>query len=421
MTERSLPIVDGAPACPFVAFDDDRDERAASPDHRHRCYAEPQPAPRALAHQEAYCLSSAFPVCPTFQDWARREAARSRDATPQGLPSIAAVDDTGRAPRSASPNRSAPPQRTSGRRGRDEPSDDAWIEEGDEDLDDAAYQEEPPPRRGRGLSGSYADRAASPPASPPGVPGMGTEPEYEVGVDDDAATPAAAAGGIAADAPGMRRDSDRRARERPSSQRPSSEQRGAWDEEDDEDGEPPVEQAVRRRRRREVEPVAAPGLAAAAAQDRRPPRRREANAPEWERARPAEAYPTLRSRRLSELSIPPILVGVIALAIAAAVLFSLPGLLGFGSPSTGGTTAPTTPIRTPIVTAAPTPVPQPTQQVYVVQPGDTMSRIAGRFGVPLAELIAANAESVPNPDQLEIGAEVIIPGGATPSEAPAAT
>src|SRR4051812_22828765 len=79
MTERGLPIVDGAPACPFVAFDDDRDERATSPDHRHRCYAEAEPAPRALAHQEAYCLSSAFPVCPTFQDWARREAARARN------------------------------------------------------------------------------------------------------------------------------------------------------------------------------------------------------------------------------------------------------------------------------------------------------------------------------------------------------
>ena len=52
----------------------------SSPDHRHRCYAEVQPAPRALAHQEAYCLSSAFPVCPTFQDWARREAAQARSA-----------------------------------------------------------------------------------------------------------------------------------------------------------------------------------------------------------------------------------------------------------------------------------------------------------------------------------------------------
>src|ERR1041385_3422142 len=78
MTDRGLPIVDGAPACPFVAFADDRDERPTSPDPRHRCYAENPPAPRALAHQEAYCLSSAFPVCPTFQDWARREAAHAR-------------------------------------------------------------------------------------------------------------------------------------------------------------------------------------------------------------------------------------------------------------------------------------------------------------------------------------------------------
>src|SRR5258706_14457083 len=82
MTERGLPIVDGPVACPFVAFEDDRDERATAPDHRHRCYAEIIPASRALAHQEAYCLSSAFPVCPTFQDWARREPARARDAAP---------------------------------------------------------------------------------------------------------------------------------------------------------------------------------------------------------------------------------------------------------------------------------------------------------------------------------------------------
>src|SRR6188768_1259093 len=77
MTERGLPSMDGAPACPFVAFGDDRDGRSTSPDHRHRCFAESPPAPRALAHQEAYCLSSAFPVCPTFQDWARREAAHA--------------------------------------------------------------------------------------------------------------------------------------------------------------------------------------------------------------------------------------------------------------------------------------------------------------------------------------------------------
>ena len=89
--------MDGAPACPFVAFGDDREGRSTSPDHRHRCFAESPPAPRALAHQEAYCLSSAFPVCPTFQDWARREAAHARgdgerpETAPTAAPILAAA------------------------------------------------------------------------------------------------------------------------------------------------------------------------------------------------------------------------------------------------------------------------------------------------------------------------------------------
>ena len=74
-----LPMV-----CPFVAFADERDLRAAEPDHRHRCYAEPRPAPRALAHQTRYCLSPGFTSCPTFQDWATREAARVADE-PRGV------------------------------------------------------------------------------------------------------------------------------------------------------------------------------------------------------------------------------------------------------------------------------------------------------------------------------------------------
>jgi LysM repeat protein len=73
------------------------------------------------------------------------------------------------------------------------------------------------------------------------------------------------------------------------------------------------------------------------------------------------------------------------------------------------------------VTAAPTPVPQATPQLYVVQPGDTMSKIAGRFGIALGDLIAANAENIPDPDALQIGDQVIIPAPPTPSELPAAS
>src|SRR4051812_9054102 len=63
-------------ACPFVALELDRDRRSDSPDYRHRCFAEPTPAPRSIAHQEAYCLSPNFSACPVFQDWAVRAAAR---------------------------------------------------------------------------------------------------------------------------------------------------------------------------------------------------------------------------------------------------------------------------------------------------------------------------------------------------------
>ena len=92
MTERTAHDA-GVTACPFVAFVDDRDERADVPDHRHRCYAEIRPAPRAIAHQQTYCLSSAFAACPTFQDWARREAARARGSNGGPAPDHAEIVD----------------------------------------------------------------------------------------------------------------------------------------------------------------------------------------------------------------------------------------------------------------------------------------------------------------------------------------
>ena len=167
MTDRGLPIVDGAPACPFVAFEDDRDGRGQAPDHRHRCFAEPRPAPRALAHQEAYCLSSAFPVCPTFQDWARREAATARAAQRR------AIDAAGRSrSRSASRCRRAsasayhapgtdtppplPPRRNPPRDWADPPP---WA--GDADGEQA----EPPsvPRRATARTVRSARRRGAPP------------------------------------------------------------------------------------------------------------------------------------------------------------------------------------------------------------------------------------------------------------------
>jgi len=362
MTERGLPIVDGAPACPFVAFEDDRDERAASPDHRHRCYAESRPAPRALAHQEAYCLSSAFPVCPTFQDWARREAAHSRADGPRIGESDAAAAAIGSDQPQRNPPRnwSAPPPWASR---ADAGSDDEWSDEGSsEDV----------PSQGRGLSGSYADRVASGSAAGDGSPEDADGPEERESMAAAAMAGAAAAGAGAVGAAA-----------------------GAG-----------------------AAGAGAAGVGGAGAgQSPRRERRRDTAAPEWERARPLEVYPTLRARRLPELSVPPLLVAVVALALAAAVLFALPGLLGFGTPSAQSSASPSPGASTAAASLAPTAVPQPTPQVYTVQSGDTMSKIAKRFGVGLGDLIAANAENIPNPDQLQIGDQVIIPVP-VPSELP---
>jgi LysM repeat protein len=394
MTERGLPTSDGAPACPFVAFEDDRDERAPSPDHRHRCYAEPSPAPRALAHQEAYCLSSAFPVCPTFQDWARREAARSRSESAGSAEGGAA--GLASEPVQRNPPRSwqAPPPWVAGMAGPgpDQDFDDRWerdeevvapppppprhaeAEEDDEVEPDEPQVAEADTARGRGLSGSYADRVAAGGAA---AAALGPEPP-----DGDGGSP------------GPRTDdaqSDWRASAAASAAQP-----------------------VRPRRERDPDRMAGFTESQSTAPAQGAPgrsRRRDPAAPEWERGRTMEAFPTLRARRLPELSVPPILVSVIALALAAAVLFALPGLLGFGNPG-GAVATPTQGLsssQAPLSSLAPTPVPEPTQQTYTVRDGDTLSRIAKRFGITLDELIAANTETVPDPDKLAVGDVLIIP------------
>lgn len=54
----------------------------------------------------------------------------------------------------------------------------------------------------------------------------------------------------------------------------------------------------------------------------------------------------------------------------------------------------------------------PTEGTHVVVPGDTMSNIANRNGVPLSELIEANPQ-IQNPNLIYPGQEIIIPGVAT--------
>ncbi|HKB28501.1 MAG TPA: LysM domain-containing protein [Candidatus Limnocylindrales bacterium] len=100
-----------------------------------------------------------------------------------------------------------------------------------------------------------------------------------------------------------------------------------------------------------------------------------------------------------------------ALAVAALGLFFLPAMLGVGG---GGAADPSGASPSASVSAASSsPAPSvsvaPSSQVYVIADGDTLSKVAKRFGVTLAELLAANKDTITNPDKIAIGDEIIIP------------
>ena len=80
----------------------------------------------------------------------------------------------------------------------------------------------------------------------------------------------------------------------------------------------------------------------------------------------------------------------------------------------GVTLVPLTPSPSPVVTAtetpAPTatPAPSPTPIVYVIQSGDTLLGIALKYGITVESLQQTNG--IINPQSLQIGQEIIIPG-----------
>ena len=413
MTE---PTPTGALACPFVAFEDDRDARADVPDHRHRCYAEIRPAPRAIAHQEAFCLSPGFAACPTFQDWARREAARAkpisdrnelaglaRPGRGQDRPTPSMVDgdaderddDPGRP---AVPSADIPPARS---RSRDWAAPPTWSGPGAgpgagrDDLDDA---DAPPFLAGGGApdrrgAGHEVDAAAA------GLAGSRWLNEARSEPDDDPEL---------ADLD-RSLEADRAARQQrdPAARRPSS--AATIEEGDDDEDDAPI--------RPVASAVASPGRRANQVSRRLPPAGREVGRPAWERSRRNEAYPTLKTR-MGMPAIPRVALALGALVIAAIVIFSLPFLLNFG-----GAAGPTT----PPVSVAPSDSGLPSSgpsssvpavasaQVYTVVSGDTITKIARRFGITNAQLLAANPQ-IKNPNNIKAGDKLTIPSPAPSDE-----
>ncbi|MGD0862198.1 MAG: LysM peptidoglycan-binding domain-containing protein [Candidatus Limnocylindrales bacterium] len=128
---------EGRAACPFIAFEDDRDHRADHPDYRHRCFAAADAAgePRALPHQERFCLSAAFAQCPIFLDWARQEAAGVADKNAATAstdePAAAPVTASAGAPAFlASRGRTTPAEATSAGTHSSDPGSGLWGFEG---------------------------------------------------------------------------------------------------------------------------------------------------------------------------------------------------------------------------------------------------------------------------------------------------
>jgi len=466
MSERGLPVVDGAPACPFVAFDDDRDGRSTAPDHRHRCFAEPTPAPRALAHQDAYCLSPAFAVCPAFQDWARREAAAARF-------SQAAAP----APR---PSRGAPPAAVPATLFDDEP-DAAYDDEPEDAADDgpgqvpdhdpydspAADREDwadpaepiaqapsrrspqrewaaPPPWMD---ADAESDEVAPPPASaaPGAIPGWGVAAAGAAGAAAVASgggrphTNADKWGGAARGLAGSA--ADRLAGPDPDAPPPARPQRSYAPppvDDPDDDAWPPaaVSPTPARRSGGAVPPRSSSSGSRAQSGSRRPPERRPAPrdgarpqtppreaselfGPAWEQPRRYEAYPSLRTRvgLPSFAGLPRVGVAAIAIVAAAMILFFVgPMILGLGSKSPGTATATPSPIvsASPTGVATATPPPAPTSQTYTVVSGDTLTKIAAKFHVTLKALRAANP-SIKNVNAIAIGDILTIPAPASSS------
>jgi hypothetical protein len=415
---------EGPAACPFVALESDRDRRSAEPDPRHRCYAEPTPAPRALAHQREFCLSPDFGGCPIFRDWAIRAAAMPVPLRPVPRAVQQQEEEAARAAAAAQALVAAQAEAEARARAEEEARAASEARAGVEripslPLDAELPAEEPEPP-------ADESHAAGGPSAEESEPRAAGEP------------PAAA--GLWADRPA----DDQPAADEPPA--PPSERR-RWTEDWPQSAKPaPVPPPVEA-------PITSPPTGPQAGSARAPrvdfaQRRESVPRPEprssrrdewasqradlipaWERERYA-AYPTIGTRLglgdagalLSRLTR---MFGIIAVAfLIFALLLLAPGILGgFFAAGPSPTPSPSpTPVGSPTPAPTPTPTPEPTTGRYIIQAGDTICRIARIHGLTYAQVLGANPQ-ITNPSLIQAGQVVIIPADTfvPPTPAPGAT
>lgn len=410
MSQRGELFGESPQACPFIALELDRDRRSDKPDYRHRCFAEPTPQPRAIAHQEAYCLSSEFAACPIFQGWAMRAAARpvpvpsgyeGRGAQPQApLPTVAQAQAA--AAQTALPADVTPVVPAPG---------EAWPAETfspapsvDTPAQMAAFE---PAHSGAQDAGLAEFEAGAPEAAPP------SEQEFPSAWSTASPSSAAPAPAFLAS---------------------PSEPAAPHAAQDHADEGAPVPDFLASRAERA--PAARPRASRPDVQFRETVSREDV-VPSWEltgqygadlnddrgRRRGRMDDDGGGGDRFGGLLTAIAVIAILALGVAGVIF--LPGLLA-GRPAASSTPAITVPPTvfgpttspvasiTPSATVGPTvapsatPEPSPTPRLYRIKNGDTLGRIAQRFGVTVGDILAANPQ-ITDPDQIIPGQVITIP------------
>lgn len=370
MTQRGELFEEGPQACPFIALELDRDRRSDKPDDRHRCFAEPTPQPRAIAHQERYCLSPDFAPCPIFQGWAMRAAARPLPVAQPMAASAPLASGQSALPFDVPPV--VPPP------GEAWPAD-AFASEPDPDAPDqmAAFEVEPEPELDNaGASTNPSEPAADASDDPPVPDFLAGRPERPVSQRPRASQP-----------------------EVPYPEKVSREDLvPSWDLTDryGADSAPRAGRASRGDGDGGGGGDRNGGLVTAVA-----------------------VIAILALGVLGVILLPGMLAGhgpaptpTPALTILPTGLVT-PSLPPFATDTRLGTALPTAEVTL-------TPSPEATPRLYSIKSSDnSLTQIAHRFGLTLRELLDANPQ-ITNPDRIRVGQMIIIPDP-TPTPAPAST